>query len=458
MQQGQWNPQHRQGKGANHTAKSICKNHALVGGGSFGRTGQLLVEHLVQAIQHRADANDRVAECTVLCLVRGRGLVAASPAARLGAVLGGRGVTVGHDEDADNGNGHGDNLAQTDLFAQDGDAEGIGEEGGAVVDGRQVRGGGLIDSNVPAAAGQREGTGDGGRHSQHVADGGDEGLARGRVQGLVLHHEGRLAQQLDVAAPESGPGGGPALQAQQGEHGGPQQHPRAVRHVQHAVGLVPLELVLDVYGRLCLHREADEAQRQQESGIRVAPPRLKLRLRLWIALVQGVEAAGEAGGALDALVLVLVMAEQWRAVAAMVLRGAQVGRHAGGGGGGGGVVVFVFIPVVEAGVRDVGAVGRGGCRVRGRMASCSCSAQGYRLRHIRQPFGRQVTSEIALGVYGVCTAIRPCNEPCRRSAAMHPPSNGLSPNLRLRLLHITSSATPLGLVYTPDTQQTPLHA
>jgi hypothetical protein len=44
--------------------------------------------------------------------------------------------------------------------------------------------------------------------------------------------------------------------------------------------------MLDVYGRLCLYGEADQAQRKQESGIGVLLARLVFCLQLWIPLVE----------------------------------------------------------------------------------------------------------------------------------------------------------------------------
>jgi hypothetical protein len=41
------------------------------------------------------------------------------------------------------------------------------------------------------------------------------------VQGLVLHHEGGLAEELDMAAPEDGKGLGQLLKAQKEELSGP---------------------------------------------------------------------------------------------------------------------------------------------------------------------------------------------------------------------------------------------
>ena len=205
MQQRQRDPQHGERKQPDQAAKRVCEDHALVGRGTLGRAREPLVQHLVQPVQHAADTDDQVPECAVLGLVRRGGFVAAGTASRLRAVLRRRGVTIGYHEDAGHGNSDGDDLAGAHLLVQDGDAEGVGEEGGAVVDGGQVGGGGLVDGDVPGAAGEGEGACDEDGHLDHVAHGADQRLARGGVQRLVLHHEGRLAQQLRVAPPEGRP-------------------------------------------------------------------------------------------------------------------------------------------------------------------------------------------------------------------------------------------------------------
>jgi hypothetical protein len=51
------------------------------------------------------------------------------------------------------------------------------------------------------------------------------------VQGLVLHHEGGLAEELDMAAPEDGEGLRQLLEPQKEELSGPQEDPGAVSKV-----------------------------------------------------------------------------------------------------------------------------------------------------------------------------------------------------------------------------------
>ena len=89
-----------------------------------------------------------------------------------------------------------------------------------------------------------------------------------------------------------------------------------MRHVQHAVRLLPLQLVLDVHGRLRLHREADQAQYQKDGRVRVLSARLQMRLRLGVALVELVRAAAQPFGAL----VVALAAQQRRMVAVCALQ------------------------------------------------------------------------------------------------------------------------------------------
>ena len=213
MQEGDWKPQHTQRKGANQTTKEVGENNALVGCGALWRTRKALVQHLVKSIQHTANTNDEVAECAVLSFLRRRRLIAAGATSRFGAVFSGRGVAICDDEDAGNGHGHGNNLACADFFVENGDAEGVGEEGRAIVNGSEVTGCGLVDGHVPTASGECKGACNETRHLDHVSYGRDLGLARRGMQALVLDHEGGLAQELDMAAPEGRPWLVPMLEA-----------------------------------------------------------------------------------------------------------------------------------------------------------------------------------------------------------------------------------------------------
>lgn len=163
------------------------------------------------------------------------------------------------------------------------------------------------------------------------------------MERLVLDHEGRLAQDVDVSAPKRRPGLAPMLETEQAKSCRPQHNPGAVGHVQHAIRLLPFELVLDIYGRLRLHSEADQTQGQQESSIRVLSPCLELCLCLRVSLMKVVCAPAQQT-LFDSVVLGL--APQQRGV------GAAIGALEGGSqvGGHGWVVV---IPIVKVSGRVV---------------------------------------------------------------------------------------------------------
>ncbi len=123
-------------------------------------------------------------------------------------------VAVCDDKDADDGNGYGDYLAGADFFVQNGDAEGVGEEGGAVVDGGQIARCGLVDGYVPTSSCERKGACDEGGHLEHVWHGRNLRLAGCGVEVLVLDHERGLAQELDVSSPERRPWLVPVLETE----------------------------------------------------------------------------------------------------------------------------------------------------------------------------------------------------------------------------------------------------
>ena len=178
MQKWQRNPQYAQRKRADQTTKQIRKNNTFIRCGAFWWTRQPLVQYFVQAIQHTANANDEVAKSAVLSFLRRGCLVAAGSASGFRTVFRGGLVAVCDDEDAYDGDGNGDDFGGADFFVEDGDAEGVGKEGGAVVDGGQVAGCRLVDGYVPTSSCERESACDEGRHFEHVTDGRDLGLAR----------------------------------------------------------------------------------------------------------------------------------------------------------------------------------------------------------------------------------------------------------------------------------------
>lgn len=138
--------------------------------------------------------------------------ITAGPTPRLGTMFCGGGIAVCDDEDAHNSDGYGDDLAGADLLVENGDTEGVGEEGRAVVDGCKVTGCGLVHSHVPTSSGKCKGACDEGRHLEHVSYRRDLGLAGCWVEVLVLDHESGLAEELDVSSPEGRPWLAPVLE------------------------------------------------------------------------------------------------------------------------------------------------------------------------------------------------------------------------------------------------------
>ena len=132
------------------------------------------------------------------------------------------------------------------------------------------------------------------------------------MESLVLNHEGGLAEELDVLPPEDSPGLITGEEAEDEKLGWPENHPRAVGHVEHAKGLFPLQLVLNVDGRLGLHREADQTQDQQEGSVDVASPCLELGLRFWVSLIGRVGAGAEEPAILSTLIFALPVAQKRR--------------------------------------------------------------------------------------------------------------------------------------------------
>lgn len=236
VQQRQRDPQHRQREQPDAGADKVCENHAAPRARAVGRAGEALVQDLVEAVQHGADADDDVAERAVARLV-GRGRVAAArAAARLAAVLRRRRVAVRNDKHARNGDEHSRHLSPAQALAQQRDAKGVREEGAAVVDCREVARRRHVDGDVPAAAGDGEGRCDARYRLGDVRPRRDAHVPRRRVGILPRHHLCRLAQDLDVPAPEDGPGQRALLEAQEAELEEPEHGPGAVREVAVCVG------------------------------------------------------------------------------------------------------------------------------------------------------------------------------------------------------------------------------
>lgn len=125
----------------------------------------------------------------------------------------------------------------------------------------------------------------------------------GDVEGAVFDHLGGGAEDAEVAAPEGGPGLVPFLQAEDEELDGPEDGPGAVGEVaarkcqrkqvlrvsvsadlQHAICLLPSQVVLDVHSRLSLHGKAEQTNEQEARSHRIPLLRRRLSYRLRISL------------------------------------------------------------------------------------------------------------------------------------------------------------------------------
>ena len=202
VQDGQRDPEHEQGEAADQAAERHREDHAAPRAGALGRAGVLLVQHLVQAVQHAADADDDVAPRPALHRAVLRAAAAALGAAGL---FGRRGVAVGDDEHAGDRDRDGEGFVDAELVAQERDAEGVGEEGGAVVDGGEVARGGEVDGDVPGAAGDGEEGGHEGGRFEHIGDGRGVGVFGGEVEVLGADHLRGGAEEVGVPPPESRP-------------------------------------------------------------------------------------------------------------------------------------------------------------------------------------------------------------------------------------------------------------
>ncbi len=82
-----------------------------------------------------------------------------------------------------------------------------------------------------------------------------------------------------MSPPKGPPGHVALLQPQDEELRWPEQRPRPVRQVQHAIRLVPAQFDLDVRRQLGLYGERHEAQDEEYAGVHVFLPRGESRIR-----------------------------------------------------------------------------------------------------------------------------------------------------------------------------------
>ena len=227
MQHWERDPQHEQREAPDQAPERHREDHAPPRAGALGRAGVLLVQHLVQAVQHAADADDDIAPRAALHLA----VVLRTTALGAAGFFGRGGVAVCDDEHAGDGDAHGEGFVEAEFVVQQGDAEGIREEGGAVVDGREVARGGEVHGYVPGAAGDGEEGGHEGGGAEHVGDGGRVGVFGGEVQVLGADHLRGCAEKVGVPSPESRPGGFALLDPEDEERDGPEEGPGAVGEV-----------------------------------------------------------------------------------------------------------------------------------------------------------------------------------------------------------------------------------
>jgi len=142
MQNRNRNPEHQESEAANHAAEGVGKDGSPTGAGALWRTGKAFIQHLVESVEDATNADDKVAQESVLRL-----LVIFSCASFGDFLL--WPITVCNYKHADDGYPHGKDLVEPEFLLEERDREGIGKERGAVVDGRQVTGCRQVDGDIP---------------------------------------------------------------------------------------------------------------------------------------------------------------------------------------------------------------------------------------------------------------------------------------------------------------------
>lgn len=132
MQDWQRDPQYEECEGADEGAEGVGEDHAATWTAACRGACEALVQDLVEAVEYGTSADDEVSSKPVLGLgIGGCGGV-------VGGVTGvrgdGCGVTIGHHEDAYDGHEDGEGFVGAQRLFKEGDGEGVGKEGGAVVD------------------------------------------------------------------------------------------------------------------------------------------------------------------------------------------------------------------------------------------------------------------------------------------------------------------------------------
>lgn len=260
MEDRQRHPKDCESEGANAGTERVGENHSAARGNAVWRASKALVEDLVQTVEHGADADDQVASQALAGFLLVRRIV-----------VSGTGVAISDNENAGDSDEHSHGLVEAQRLLQQWHREYVGEKRGAVVDCRQVGRRRQVDCDIPAEASNSQS----GRHEGCSSDEVQQRrLARERVgacpvQGLILNHDGGAVKQLAVAAPKSRPGNVALLDAQNQQLDGPEYRPRAVGEVEHAVCLIPAELLLNIRRQLGLDNEGEQAQHEEEGSVDV---------------------------------------------------------------------------------------------------------------------------------------------------------------------------------------------
>ena len=220
MKNGDRDPEDEQGKGSNAAGKGIGEDHASSRTAVLRRTGNLLVQHLIETIQDASDPNDNVAESPRGCLMLGWSLGSTSTSARFRAVLARCCIAICNDQYTDDGDGDSADFTPPQLLLQQGYAKSVRKEGRAIVNGRQIGRGGHIYGDVPAPASNGKSTGDEEGRPDHIGD--RIGGTNRRMDGLILHHLCSLPKHLDVTSPEWLPRLVPFGESENTELSGPQ--------------------------------------------------------------------------------------------------------------------------------------------------------------------------------------------------------------------------------------------
>nr|POF16507.1 hypothetical protein CFP56_24025 [Quercus suber] len=250
MQHDQADPQRGEGVDARQRRRRQGQRQARARRHGLRRADPFLQQHLVQPERDRPGDRDHVAE-----QARRSELVGIR-------VSGGR-VAVGDDERPHDGQTDGDDAVAAELLVQERDREDGGEEGAAVVDRREVRGGREGERDEPRQTADRQDD----RDDRH---GGHQEVQRSRdVPGQFEHHPGAVrcvsvhardggSKLVVVALHKLAVGVPSGLKAQVCDVKQPRQCQTAMREIEDRERLVVAEYILKVSGGFGIDRQADD--------------------------------------------------------------------------------------------------------------------------------------------------------------------------------------------------------